>query len=76
MLGVIHQLVGREINLDKKVTVAKIAKVREKVSDGDVEYSNVEDAMEDIPEDTDEAEENLIFPTEDDDDDGDGGDEE
>ena len=64
------------INLDKKVTVAKIAKVREKVSDGDVEYSNVEDAMEDIPEDTDEAEENLIFPTEDDDDDGDGGDEE
>jgi DNA gyrase subunit A len=59
------------INLDKKVTVAKIAKVREKVSDGDVEYSNVEDAMEDIPENPDDdAEENLIFPTEEDDDDG------
>ena len=58
------------INLDKKVTVAKIAKVREKVSDGNQEYSNIDDALEDIPEDEafiddgDEAEENLIFPTE------------
>ena len=58
------------INLDKKVTVATIAKVREKVSDGNQEYSNIDDALEDIPEDEafiddgDEAEENLIFPTE------------
>ena len=59
------------INLERKVKVAKIAKVREKVSDGTNEYSNVEDAMEEIPEDEkypnldfDDAEENLIFPTE------------
>ncbi len=38
------------INLSEDVTVAKIAKVREKVSDGKQEYTNVEDAMEDIPE--------------------------
>ena len=38
------------INLSDDVTVAKIAKVREKVSDGNQEYMNVEDAMEDIPE--------------------------
>ena len=71
------------INLDKKVSVAKIAKVREKVSDGNVEYSNVDDALEDIPEDEkyidpedDEAEENLIFPTEEDEDDDGSGNEE
>jgi DNA gyrase subunit A len=59
------------INLERKVKVAKIAKVREKVSDGTTEYSNVEDAMEEIPEDEkygpmdfDDAEENLIFPVE------------
>ncbi len=38
------------INLDKGVKVAKIAKVREKISNGDQEFDNVEDAMEDIPE--------------------------
>ena len=38
------------INLEKGVSVAKIAKVREKVSDGNQEFGNVEDAMEDIPE--------------------------
>ena len=38
------------INLEKGILVAKIAKVREKVSDGNQEYGNVEDAMEDIPE--------------------------
>ena len=38
------------INLEKGISVAKIAKVREKVSDGNQEYGNVEDAMEDIPE--------------------------
>ena len=39
------------INLDENVKVAKIAKVREKVSDGNTEYDNVEEAMEEIPED-------------------------
>ncbi len=38
------------INLEEGITVAKIAKVREKVSDGNQEFGNVEDAMEDIPE--------------------------
>ena len=38
------------INLKENVKVAKIAKVRERVSDGSQEYENVEDAMEDIPE--------------------------
>lgn len=39
------------INLDSNVKVAKIAKVREKISDGNQEFENIEDAMEDIPED-------------------------
>ncbi len=39
------------INLDQNVKVAKIAKVREKISDGSKEFENLEDAMEDIPED-------------------------
>ena len=39
------------INLDDNVKVAKIAKVREKISDGTQEFENIEDAMEDIPED-------------------------
>ncbi len=38
------------INLDEGVKVAQIAKVREKISNGDQEFENVEDAMEDIPE--------------------------
>ena len=38
------------INLDKGVTVAKIAKVREKISDGDKELDDIEDVTEDIPE--------------------------
>lgn len=38
------------INLDHGVKVAKIAKVREKVSNGDQEFDNVDDALEDIPE--------------------------
>ena len=45
------------INLSDDVTVAKIAKVREKVSDGNQEYTNVEDAMEDIPE----ADKNIVI---------------
>ena len=38
------------INLEKGVKVAQIAKVREKVSNGEQEFDNVEDAMEEIPE--------------------------
>lgn len=38
------------INLKEGVKVAKIAKVREKISNGEQEFENVEDAMEDIPE--------------------------
>ncbi len=38
------------INLDKGVTVAQIAKVREKVSNGDQEFENIDDAMEEIPD--------------------------
>ena len=38
------------INLDDGVKVAQIAKVREKVSNGDQEFDNVEDAMEEISE--------------------------
>ncbi len=38
------------INLDEGVKVAKIAKVREKVSDGNQEFDNIDDAMTDIPE--------------------------
>ena len=36
------------MNLDEGVKVAQIAKVREKISNGDQEFDNVEDAMEDI----------------------------
>lgn len=49
------------INLADGVKVAQIAKVREKVSDGNQEFDNVEDAMEDIPE------EERIIPEIDDD---------
>lgn len=38
------------INLDEGMKVAKIAKVREKVSDGDHELESLEDALEDISE--------------------------
>ena len=62
------------INLDEGVKVAQIAKVREKLSNGDHEFDNLEEAMEEVAqeavsEDEDEAEENLIFPTEDSEDD-------
>ena len=36
------------INLDKGVTVAQIAKVREKVSDGDQEIENIDDISDEI----------------------------
>ena len=50
------------INLDQGVTVAQIAKVREKVSDGDQEIENLEDAMEEIPEQ--EIKEEITLPVE------------
>ena len=55
------------INLDEGVKVAKIAKVRERVSDGDKEYDNLEDALEDIPETEAFAggeDEHVTLPTE------------
>lgn len=45
------------INLDKGVKVAQIAKVRERVSDGNQEFENIEDALEEIPEETTISEE-------------------
>ena len=62
------------INLDKKVTVAKIAKVREKISDGNQEFDDIEEALEEVQVDPDDdpAEENLIFPVEQDEDDDEG----
>ena len=62
------------ISLEKNVKVAKIAKVREKISNGEEEFENVDDALEDIPEeerlgrlpveDDEEEEGKGIFPTE------------
>ena len=60
------------INLDAGVTVAQIAKVREKVSDGNQEFDDVDDAMEDVSkpsevdqeEDDDPAEEHITIPEE------------
>ena len=52
------------MNLKEGIKVAKIAKVREKVSNGDQEFDNVEDAMEDISED-EIYEEEVTFPKED-----------
>ena len=54
------------INLDNGVKVAKIAKVRERVSNGDQEFENIEDAMEEIPEEemNPAAEEEITLPVE------------
>jgi len=56
------------INLDKGVTVAQIAKVREKVSNGDHEFENIDDAIEEITDqDTSSYEdEEITLPTEED----------
>ena len=43
------------MNIDKDVKVAKIAKVREKVSDGTTEYENIDDAVENM-DDSEETE--------------------
>ena len=59
------------INLEEGMKVAQIAKVREKVSDGDHEFENIEDALEDIPEEEKhplaETEEEVTFPIEEED---------
>jgi DNA gyrase subunit A len=41
------------INLDENVKVAKIAKVREKISDGNVEFDAMDEALENLPEEED-----------------------
>ena len=40
----------RMMNLDEGIKVAQIAKVRERISNGEQEYDNVEDALEQIGE--------------------------
>lgn len=52
------------INLDEGVTVAKIAKVREKVSNGNQEFENFEDAMETIEDQERSEEEEVNLPKE------------
>ena len=51
------------INLDDGVKVAQIAKVRERVSNGDQEFENPDDAMEEITEEDEE----VTLPKEEDD---------
>ena len=56
------------IDLEKGIKVAKIAKVREKVSNGEQEFENVEDAMEEIEESeafADEDGKEVMLPKED-----------
>ena len=56
------------IDLEKGIKVAKIAKVREKVSNGEQEFENVEDAMEEIEESEafeDEDGKEVMLPKED-----------
>ena len=56
------------IDLEKGIKVAKIAKVREKVSNGEQEFENLEDAMEEIEESeafADEDGKEVILPKED-----------
>ncbi len=50
------------INLDAGVTVAKIAKVREKISDGTQEYDDVDEAVENVA--SEEVVEDVVIPTE------------
>ena len=52
------------INLDEGVTVAKIAKVREKVSNGNQEFENFEDAMETIEDQERSEDEEVNLPKE------------
>ena len=54
------------INLDDGVTVAQIAKVREKVSDGNQEFDDVDEVAEEIEaeEQAEEAQEHVTMPEE------------
>ena len=57
------------INLDQDVTVAQIAKVREKVFNGDHEIENIDDEIEEISDQSldsynDDEEEEVTLPTE------------
>ena len=64
------------IDLPDDVKVARIAKVREKVSDGDKEFENPEDAMADISDDEEFADEDddkeVTMPREEDEDNDEG----
>ena len=55
------------MNLDEKVTIAQIAKVREKLSNGEEEIENIDD-IPDVPEpvegDSEEVEKEITFPKE------------
>ncbi len=59
------------INLDEGVKVAQIAKVREKVSNGDQEFENLDDAMETIPDEekypVQDEDEEITLPKEEED---------
>ena len=52
------------IHLDEGVKVAQIAKVREKVSNGDQEFDNVDDALEEISEKVNNAAYNDVLDDE------------
>ncbi|MED9904521.1 MAG: DNA gyrase subunit A [Lachnospiraceae bacterium] len=58
------------INLGTGIKVAQIAKVREKISNGEQEFENIEDALENIPEEEKhpeiplEEDEEVILPVE------------
>ena len=59
------------INLDEGVKVAQIAKVREKVSNGDQEFESLDDAMETIPDEekypVQDEDEEITLPKEEED---------
>ena len=54
------------MNLDDGVKIAKIAKVREKLSDGDQEFETVEDAEEKVKDEPTEGEASIIIDDSDD----------
>ncbi len=54
------------MNLDEGVKIAKIAKVREKLSDGDQEFETVEDAEEKVKDEPTEGEASIIIDDSDD----------
>ena len=45
------------MKLDDGIKIAQIAKVREKISNGEQEFDNVDDAMENIDQETSKASE-------------------